>query len=175
MPAELPFCQGEYWWSQGQPLPAAVTAVLQLPHRCSIAASFGQDSRRQSITLALVQSPTGLGHLMLSDLEHHGCAEEPDVTADLFALLMNTTVTMLDHHCERQVTLGGSVVNALLSDPQQIMLAWEAWGFQVLTASTLAQSRILARVRNLKCAKLPSRTAFFRTQIAYEMLQWTAT
>lgn len=173
MPAELPFCRGEYWWSQREPQPAAVIAVLQLPHRCSIAASFGQDLRRQSLTFALVQSPTGLGHLILSDLQHHGCAEEPDVTADLFDLLLNTTVTILDHHCQRQVTLGGLVVSALLPGPQQIELDWDGWGFQVLTAAAPAHSRILARVRNLKYTKRPSRTAFFPAQLAYERLQWT--
>ena len=174
MPAELPFCRGEYWWSQPQPRPAAVIAVLQLPHRCSIAASFGRDLNRQSITLSLAQSPTGLGHLMLTELEHHGCVEEPAVTADLFYLLMNTTVTILRHHCGRQVTLGGQVPGALLPGSQRIALAWAEWGFQVLTASAPDHLRILARVRNLKRFKLPPRTAYFPTKLAQEALQWSA-
>ena len=174
MPVELPFCRGEYWWRQSQPFQASVIAVLQLPHRCSFAASFGQDLRRQSLTLSLVQSPTGLGHLMLTDLEHHGCAEEPAVTEDLFRLLMNTVVTLLRHHCERRVTLGGQVPNVLLSGAQRIALAWEEWGFQLLSAPTVDRLRLLARVNTLKRFKLPSRTGYFPTKLTQEVLQWSA-
>jgi hypothetical protein len=147
--------------------------VLQLPHRCSIAASFGQDLNRQSITLSLVQSPTGQGHLMLTDIEHHGCTEQAAVTADLFYLLMNTTTTILRSHCDRQVTLGGQVPSALLSGSQRIALAWAEWGFQVLTSSAPDHLRTLARVRNLKCFNPPSPVDYFPTKLAVETLQWT--
>jgi hypothetical protein len=174
MPAELPHCRGEYWWSQPQPRPAAVIGVLQLPHRCSIAASFGQDLNRQSITLSLVQSPTGQGHLMLVDLEHHGCVEETAVTTDLLYLLMNTTVTILRRHCDRQITLGGQAPDALLSGSQRITLDWAEWGFQLLASPAPDRLRILARVRNLKCVRPLSGTAYFPTELALAALQWSA-
>lgn len=174
MPAELPFCRGEYWWNQSQPVPASLIAVIQLPHRCSFAASFGQDLRSQSLTLSLVQSPTGLGHLMLTELEHHGNSEESAVTEDLFRLLMNTTVTLLRHHCARQVTLGGQVPCTLLPGSHRIDLAWEQWGFQLLSAPAVDRLRVLARVRNLKRFKLPSRTGYFPTKLTQDALQWSA-
>ena len=174
MPVELPFCRGEYGWSQAQPDRASIIAILHLPHRCSIAASFGHDLRRQSLTLSLVQSPTGLGHLVLSDLEHHGCDNEPAVTEDLFRLLMNTIILLMRHHCERQITLGGQLPCRLPVGPQQIALAWEHWGFQLLSAPVTDYVRLLARVRSLKCFKLPSLTNLFPTQLSHEMLQWSA-
>ena len=173
MPVELPFCRGEYWWRQSQPVQASVIAVLHMPHRCSFAASFAQDLRRQSLTLSLVQSPTGLGHLILTDLEHHGHAGEPGVTEDLFRLLLNTTVTLLRHHCERQVTLGGQVPGALLTGSQRIALAWEQWGFQLLSAPAPDRLRLLARVSSLKRFKLPPRTGYFPIKLTQEALQWS--
>jgi hypothetical protein len=174
MPVELPFCRGEYWWSQSEPIQASVIAVLHLPHRCSIAVSFGEDLRRQSLTLSLVQSPTGLGHLVLTDVKHNGCADEPTVTEDLYRLLMNTTIILLRHHCDRQVTLGGQVPAALLSDSLRIALTWERWGFQLLSAPAPDRLRLLARVGTLKRFKLPSSTGYFPTKLAREALQWSA-
>ena len=173
MPAELPRCLGEYWWSQSQPAQVNFIAVMQLPYRCSFAASFGRDMHRQSITLSLQQSPTGLGHLMFSDLEQHGNTE-PLVTNDLFDLLMNATIAILRHHCERQVTLGGNVPSTFLTGSHCIPLDWEALGFQTFTGAVPNGRRILARVRNLKRRKLPSRAHLFPINLDREMLQWSA-
>jgi hypothetical protein len=173
MPVELPICRGEYWWSQSGPAYAALIAVLHLPHRISVAASFGQDQRRQSLTLSLAQSATGMGHLMLSDLEHHGCIEEPAATRDLFYLLMNTTVALLQHHCQRQVSLGGQVPCTLLSGPQRIVLAWDLWGFQLLAAASPGYRRVLARVRTLKIETSPPLAGHFPLELTQAQLQWT--
>jgi hypothetical protein len=171
---ELPLCRGEYLWSQSEPVQAAVIAVLHLPHRCSIAASAGQDQRRQSVTLALAQSATGLGHLTLSDLEHHGGTDETALTHDLLYLLMNTTVALLKHHCHRQVSLGGSVPCALLSDAHAIVIPWELWGFQPLALTDAGtRRRVLARVRNLKIARVPAPTGYVPTGLSQEAMGWT--
>jgi hypothetical protein len=173
MPAELPICQGEYLWSQSDPVYAMLIAVFHLPHRISVAASIGQDTRRQSLTLSLAQSATGMNHLTLSGLEHHGHAEEPAATRDLFYLLMNTTVALLQHHCPRQLSLGGQVPCTLLPGPRSIALAWELWGFQLLAAASPGSRRVLARVRTLRIETSPSCTDLMPLALRQAELQWT--
>lgn len=174
MSIELPICRGEYWWSQSLPMSATVIAALHLPHRFSVAARFGEGQRRQSLTLSLAQSATGMGHLTLSDLVHRGCADEPAVTRDLFYQLMNTMVALLQHHCPRQVSLGGQVPCTLLSGQQRLALAWELWGFQLLAAAAPGYRRVLARVRTLKAATSASLAGYFPLQLTQAELQWTA-
>lgn len=173
MPAELPLCVGEYRWSQAQPIDATVTAVLQLPQRCSLSVGCGRDHRRQSLTLVLTRSATGLGHLNLSELTHDGCAAEPAATGDLFQLLLNTTVTVLRHHCPLQVSLGGVVPEALLSGAERLPLPWQHWGFQLLASPTPGCRRVLARVRNLRTAAPAARANQFPLALSREALRWT--
>jgi len=172
MPTELPVCRGEYGWSQSQPVDATLVVVLHLPHRCSLAVSFGRDARRQSLTLALAQSATGLNHLTLADVAHSGCAVEPDVTRDLFYCLLNTTVAVLQHHCPHQISLSGPVPEALLSGEHRIELPWEQWGFQRLAVPAPGYRRVLARVRNLKVATPAIHTNHFPVALGRDALQW---
>ncbi len=169
MPIELPSCHGEYRWSQQLPVSVSLIATVCLPNHVSIVASFGQDFRNQSLALSFAQSPTGHGHLALTELVHHGCATEPTVTDDLLHLLLNSTVTLLVARCPRQMPLGGVVPSTLLTDRETVAVPWSQWGFQTMSS----RQRILARVRNLKLSSVSPRTGLFPTRLKEEAFQWS--
>lgn len=170
MPIELPACHGEYNWSQRLPIPVALNAVLHLPHHCRLAVSVGEAERRQSMAMALAHSTTGFGHLTISELTHSGCTTEAAVTHDLLYLLLNTAITLLQTHCPLRLSVGGSAPAAVLSGIDVLTIPWESWGFQVSSV----RPRILARVRDLKIAAMPSRAGCFPTHLDLEALEWTA-
>jgi len=169
MPIELPTCHGEYSWSQRIPIPVALNAVLHFPHQCRLSVSADEGVRRQSMAIALARSTTGLGHLTVSELTHTGCATESGVTHDLLYLLLNTMITLLKAHCPSRLSVGGSAPAAVLSGIDVLTIPWESWGFQVSSA----RPRILARVRELKIASMPSPPDCFPIWLDLKTLQWT--
>lgn len=170
MPIELPACHGEYNWSQRLPIPVALNALMHLPHHCSLSVSAGEDERRQSLGMALAHSTTGFGHLTISELTHKGCTTDAAITHDLLYLLLNTMITLLKKHCPPRFSVGGSAPAAVLSGIDVLTIPWDSWGFQMSSV----RPRILARVRELKTAVMPSRAGHFPTHLDQEALQWTA-
>jgi hypothetical protein len=169
MPIELPSCHGEYHWSQRLPLPVALSAVLHLPHYCRLFVSAGEEDRRQTLAIALAQSTTGLGHLIINELTHDGCATEPAVTDGLLHLALNTMILLLKTHCPARLSVGGSTPVAVLSGIDVLAIPWDHWGFQVSSV----RPRILARVRELKLA-LPASTCGIPASLPLQALQWEA-
>lgn len=170
----MPSCRqprsGEYWWRQPDPVPVAVMALLTLPSRISIAVSYDAEERRQSLTLALSQSETGLDHLTLQPLAHYGPATA--ATADLFMLLMNTLVTLLQRHCQHGLSVGGTVCTRLDKEHGGIDLPWQAFGFQLLGEVSQNRRRVLARVRNLHLLTPASRSSWPPHQLPWQEVQW---
>lgn len=147
-------------------------ALLTLPSRISIAVSHGEQSRRQSLSLALSQSKTGFDHLMLQPLERHGEAPASGITHDLFILLMNTLVTVLQRHCQPRLTLGGTVLTCLEGEHGAIPLPWQRFGFQLLGETGQDKRRVLARVRNLQPATTISHGSWPPSQLPWAEVQW---
>lgn len=171
MPLRQQPCTGEYWWRQPEPVPVAVMAILTLPGRISIAASHGAEEQRESLTLALSQSETGLDHLTLQSLEHHGLVTV--VTSDLFVLLMNTLVTLLQRHCPQRLSIGGTVFTRLQKrGAGNVDLCWQQFGFQLLGEVGQQRRRALARVRNLHVATTASRRPWPPQQLPWHEVQW---
>lgn len=170
MPIEIPFCYREYRWRQQFPVLLSLTATVCLPDHISISLSFGEDFRNQFLALSLSQSPAGHGHLVLTKLSHSGCATEPAVTEDLLRLLLNSTVTLLEANCPRQMSVGGAVPFSLLAGREAVAIPWSEWGFQ----SMAARQRILARVRELKLSDALPRTGLFPTWLKENAFQQSA-
>lgn len=169
MPIELPSCHGEYHWSQRLPIPVALSAVLHLPHHCRLSVSAGDEGHRQTLAMALAQSTTGLGHLIITELTHAGCATEPAVTDGLLHLALNTMIMLLKTHCPARLSVGGSAPTAVLSGIDVLTIPWDRWGFQVSSV----RSRILARVRELKSV-LPESRCGIPVSLELQALQWEA-
>lgn len=169
MPIEVPACRGEYVWNRSDPAPVTVVAIVQLPHRLSVSVSVGRDGRAQSLSLALALSTTGFGHLVLTDIEHHGATDEAAITEDMLYLLLNTTISILLKHCPRKVSLGGNAHGSLVVRRKAIPIPWGRWGFHLLGS----RERLLAQVRNLKVLPLIPRTEYLPLYLPLEQLQWT--
>lgn len=171
LPLQQPLA-GEYWWRQPEPIPVAVMALLTLPSRLSIAVSYGAESRRQALSLSLSQSTTGLDHLTLQALEHRGDTQAMNTTFDLFVLLMNTMVTLLQRHCMPGLSLGGTVPTRMDHELGGIDLPWQRFGFQLLGETAQGKRRVLARVRNLHLATPMARGHWPPPQVPWEEVQW---
>lgn len=172
MPPKQQPLRGEYWWRQPEPVPVAAMALLALPDRISVAVSYGAQARRQALSIALRRSETGLDHLNLQALVLRGDTRAPGVTRDLFVLLMNTVVTLLQRHCYPRLSLGGTVPTRLDCGHDSIELPWQQFGFQVLGEPLRQRRRILARVRNLHGASSTLRSNWPPHQLPWEEVSW---
>lgn len=168
MLSDQPECRGEYWWRRKEPIPVAMLALLNLPSRLSVAISYGADDRRQTLSMVLDRSETGFDHLALQGPRHRGNATA--ATEDIFVLLMNTLITVLQRHCTPQLSLGGSVFTKLACDKDDVDLPWQRFGFQLLGEG--GRRRILARVRNLRVISTNSAGPWPPQQVFWNEVQW---
>lgn len=169
---QQPPLSGEYWWRQQEPVPAAAMALLALPDHIRIAVSYGAQTRRQALSLALRRSETGLDHLALQPLVHRGDLHAANATSDLFVLLMNTLVTLLQRHNPPELSLGGTVPTGLDCGGDTIALPWQRFGFQLFGEPSQHRRRVLARVRDLRIAASMEQDPWPPHQLPWEQVQW---
>jgi hypothetical protein len=163
---------GEYWWRRSEPMPVAVMALMTLPSRVSIAVSYGAESLRQSLTLSLSQSETGMDHLIFRGIEHNGDKTAPAVTHNLFALLGNTLVTVLQRHCRPQLSLSGTVPIRLSNEHSIIHLPWQQFGMHLLQKPARGKRRFFSRVRDLHVAEFNSQLDWPPQQLPWNEVRW---
>jgi hypothetical protein len=165
-------CSGEYWWRQSAPAPVAVLALLTLPIRISIAASYGVGSLRQSLTVSFSRSETGMDHLILRGMEHNGNKAAPLVTHNLFALLGNTLVTVLRQHCAPQLSLSGVIPVQLHDEQAAIPLAWQHFGIHLSQKTMPGKRRFFARVRDLRTMEFDSQLDWPPQELPWSEVHW---
>lgn len=165
-------CSGEYWWRQPDPVPVAVMVLLTLPTRISIAASYGAGALRQSLTLSLSQSETGMDHLILREVEHNGNKGTMNITGKLFKLAANTMVTVLQRHCAPRLSLSGTVPIRLGHEPSAILLPWQQLGLHLLQKPARGKRRFIARVRDLQVVESDSPMCWPPLQVPWSEVHW---
>lgn len=172
MPQQQPICPGEYWWRQDTPEPVAVLAGIALPGHFGVAVSCGAGAQRQALSLRLGRSDTGLEHLVVREFEYHSDAAVSDNTCNLFVLLLNTLVVVLQRHCPPQLSLSGRVPTQLGAAGASIELIWELFGLQMLGDGNRGQRRLLGRVRNLRVAAPATTSVWPPQQLPWREVLW---